>query len=888
MKTSQTIRKEFISFFEGKSHKFVRSSPVFPQDDPTLLFTNAGMNQFKDVFLKTGSRDYSRAVNSQKCIRASGKHNDLEDVGRDNYHHTFFEMLGNWSFGDYFKKEAIAWAWELLVDQWGLPGDKLYATVFGGSPEEGLEPDEEAERLWMEMTPLPPERVLRCGKHDNFWEMGDTGPCGPCSEVHMDLGEGTCPPGSAGEHECQVNQEGCWRFIELWNLVFIQFNRLPSGELEPLPAVHVDTGMGLERVTRVLQGKRSNYDSDLFTPILEAIAKETGVADGEGEVGVAFRVIADHLRSLTFAISDGALPSNEGRGYVLRRMLRRAARFGKVLGMSEPFIHKLVPVVGEVMGDAFPELQAQAGHAARVIKAEEEGFAQTLDRGLEIFERVLREQKKAKSKSLPGKQVFKLYDTYGFPADLTQLMAEERGFQVDMEAFEKLMEAQRAEARAAAPGLEEAGEWVVLNEGPHSQFEGYGALRLETRVHSFSRSPEGGLLLVLEHTPFYAEGGGQVGDQGRIFGEAGEWQVLDVQKDGDRIVHVCRGKEGKGDALPDAGPVTAEVDEARRSAITLNHTATHLLHRALKNVLGDHVNQAGSVVDPEHLRFDYTHFEKPGEGELEQVERMVNRAIRANTPLHIYQTGYDEAIAGGVTALFGEKYADEVRVVEVPEFSAELCGGCHVKATGDIGIFTIVSESSIASGVRRISAVSGEAAEALLRQANRLVGQLQARVNASAEELPRRIEALLEERKKLEQEVKSLKKGGRAEDARALLEKTTTVNGVTVLSSEVQADSVDELRSIADSLRKEMKNGVAVIAAVINGKASLLCVVTDDLVKRNVKAGDIVNRVADIAEGRGGGPPHMATAGVKNLSKLPLAVEQAPEVIDRYLAQLSA
>jgi alanyl-tRNA synthetase len=862
VKTSQTIRKEFIAFFEDKGHKFVRSSPVVPLDDPTLLFTNAGMNQFKDVFLETGTRDYSRAVNSQKCIRASGKHNDLEDVGRDNYHHTFFEMLGNWSFGDYFKREAIAWAWELLVGQWGLPADKLYATVFEGSPKEGLEPDTESEQLWCEVTPLR----------------------GPCSEVHLDLGEGTCPLDAAGQHTCGVNEEGCWRFIELWNLVFIQFNRLPSGELQPLPAKHVDTGLGLERVTRVLQGKTSNYDSDLFTPLLDAIAQLTGAVDGEGEIGVAFRVVADHVRSLTFAIADGALPSNEGRGYVLRRMLRRAARFGKVLGMQEPFIHQLVPVVGQVMGDAFPELHAQAEHAARVIRAEEESFAQTLDRGLEIFERVVRERSAAGNKTIPGEEVFKLYDTFGFPVDLTRLMAEEKGFAVDMEGFEALMEDQRARAKAVGQAALESGEWVVLAEGDHSRFEGYDRLKLETPVHSYRRTAEGKLHLVLARTPFYAEAGGQVGDQGRIHGPAGDWRVVDVQKEGDRIIHIA---EGEGE--PDGSPVTAEVSEAKRVPTVLNHTATHLLHRALKKVLGEHVNQAGSVVHPDYLRFDYTHFERPTEEQLETVERMVNRVIRENHATHIFETGYQEAMERGVTALFGEKYGDHVRVVEIPAFTAELCGGCHVRATGDIGIFKIVSESGIAAGVRRIAALTGEAAEEALRQTSRLVEQLKTTVNASAEELPARLEQLLEEKRQLEHELRGLRKSGRAQDAKALLEKTTKVNGINVLASEVEADSVEELRSLADSLRKGMKKGgVAVLGAVIKGKASLLCVVTDDLVKRNVKAGEIVNRVADLADGRGGGPPHMATAGAKDLRKFPQAVKQAPQVIDAYLSQLSA
>ncbi|MEE8395249.1 MAG: alanine--tRNA ligase [bacterium] len=881
MKSSGTIRKEFISFFEGKGHKFVRSSPVVPQDDPTLLFANAGMNQFKDVFLATGSRDYPRAVNSQKCIRASGKHNDLEDVGRDNYHHTFFEMLGNWSFGDYFKKEAIAWGWELLVDKWGLDAERLYATVFGGSPEEGLEPDLEAESLWLQLTPLPRERVLRCGKKDNFWEMGETGPCGPCSEIHMDLGEGTCPLAGKGGHECAVNVEGCWRFIELWNLVFIEFNRLPGARLEPLPAQHVDTGMGLERIVRVLQGKKSNYDSDLFKPLLKAVAEVTGVKDRPGEIGVAFRVIADHLRSLTFAISDGALPSNEGRGYVLRRMLRRAARFGQVLGMEQPFIHLLVPRVGEVMGEAFPEVVAQADHVARVIRAEEESFAQTLHRGLEIFERVAQQQSAAGTTELPGEEVFRLYDTYGFPVDLTRLLAGERGLTLDMERFETLMERQRAMGKAAGQtGPAEGGDWVMVAGGDHSRFEGYEALTLATVVHSY-RAREGGMALVLQKTPFYPEGGGQVGDQGEIAGQDGSWRVVDVKREGDRIVHLCEGQ-----AIPDDGPVTAAVDADRREATTLNHTATHLLQEALKRVLGDHVKQAGSVVHPHYLRFDYTHFEKPGEDGLEAVERQVNRQIRRNGSLAIYETDYDSAIGKGVVALFGEKYGDRVRVVEVPGFSAELCGGCHVVATGEIGIFKITSEGSVAAGVRRITALTGNAAEEHLRLASRAVELLKTSLNASVEELPLRVEQLHEDRKRLEKELKSAKTGSMGDQADMLLQKAKPVRGITVLAGEVEAASLEELRGLADRLRKRMEKGVGIIGAVIQGKGSLLCVVTDDLVRQNVKAGEIVNKVAELAEGRGGGPPHMATAGAKDIGKLPLAVRQAPEVIDSYLSEL--
>jgi alanyl-tRNA synthetase len=881
-KSAAAIRQEFIGFFEEKGHRFVRSSPVVPQDDPTLLFTNAGMNQFKDIFLAKGTRDYTRAVNSQKCIRASGKHNDLEDVGRDNYHHTFFEMLGNWSFGDYFKRDAIAWAWELLVARWGLEAGRLYATVFEGSPEEGLEPDEEAAALWSEVTPLPQARVLRFGKKDNFWEMGESGPCGPCSELHYDLGAGACPLGADGRHQCAVNVPGCWRFIELWNLVFIQYNRRPDGGLEPLPAKHVDTGMGLERIARVMQGRPSNYDTDLFTPLLAAIARETGAQDGPGETGVAFRVIADHLRALGFAITDGALPSNEGRGYVLRRMLRRAARFGKVLGMNEPFMHRLVPDLAAAMGEAFPELPARQEHVQRVIRAEEESFLLTLDRGLEIFERVVAQQAKGR-KVIPGEEMFRLYDTYGFPPDLTRLMAEERGLGTDMEGFERLMEAQRAKAKAAAGALAAEGDWETVTPGPHSAFVGYDTLSVEATVRSYRHVGDGKLWIVLDRTPFYAEGGGQVGDQGSLRGEAGSWQVLDTQRDGDRIVHVC-----EGDALPNEWPVQAEVDAERRVRTTLNHTATHLLHAALREVLGSHVNQAGSVVHPDSLRFDYTHFEKPTPAQLEDIESRVNRVIRRNVPLNIYSSGFDDAVQSGVMALFGEKYGDTVRVVQVPDFSKELCGGCHVRATGDIGLLTIVSESSIATGVRRIVALTGPAAEAHLRNSLHLVEQFRLKLNAGDEELLARLEALLEERRKLERELKSLRKGHMADGASALLEQAGEVRGVRVLASEVQADSMDELRAMADELRRKLKHGVAVLGAVINGKASLLCVVSDDLVREQVKAGEIVNQVAALADGRGGGPPHMATAGAKDVSRLPLAVQQAPAIIDAYLAQRGA
>jgi alanyl-tRNA synthetase len=884
VKSAHSIRREFIAFFEEKGHKFVRSAPVVPQNDPTLLFTNAGMNQFKDVFLGTGARDYKRAVNSQKCIRASGKHNDLEDVGRDNYHHTFFEMLGNWSFGDYFKREAIAWAWELLVERWRLDPRRLYATVFGGNEEEGLVPDTESERLWTEVTPLAGSRVMRFGKEENFWEMGETGPCGPCSEIHYDLGEGACPRAAEAGHRCGVNAQGCWRFMELWNLVFIQFNRDGAGTLEPLPARHVDTGMGLERIARVLQKKDSNYATDLFTPLIAAIEEITGRQDAPGEPGVAMRVIADHLRALSFAIADGAIPSNEGRGYVLRRMLRRAARFGRVLEMKEPFAHRLVPALVKRMGQAFPELKAQERHIAQVIRAEEESFGHTLDRGLEIFARIAAEMATGARREFPGEEAFKLYDTYGFPVDLTRLMAEERGFMVDMSAFNALMEAQRAKGKAASQGAGSAEGWVVVSEGPDSAFTGYQSLEEETAVRRHRRR-EGGLDIVLERTPFYPEGGGQVGDQGWIDGAAGEWRVVDTIREGDRILHLCEPATPVA-TVPDGRPVRARVDGARRIRTTLNHTATHLLHAALSQVLGNRVTQAGSVVHPDYLRFDYTHFEKPGEAQLEEVERLVSEQIRRNQALRIFETDYGSALKSGVIALFGEKYGDRVRVVQVDGFSSELCGGCHVRATGDIGSFKIISESSIAAGVRRIVALTGEGAEAHVRQALSLLETLKAQLNAPAEELAAKVGRLIEDKRQLERELQALRKQSLSDGAEQLLRAARSVRGVSVLASRVEAASMDELRTIADSIRQRLKTGVAVLGSIIQGKAMLLSVVSDDLVRRDVKAGEIVRLVADLAGGRGGGPPHMATGGAKDLDKLPAALEQAPQVIDTYLGRV--
>ena len=885
MKNSKEIRQEFISFFEDRGHRFVRSAPVVPNDDPTLLFSNSGMAQFKDVFLGTGVREYNRAANSQKCIRASGKHNDLEDVGHDNYHHTFFEMLGNWSFGDYFKKEAIEWAWELMTDVWGLPKDKLWATVYEGG--EGVEADEDAENLWRTRTDINPEQVLRFDKQDNFWEMGEVGPCGPCSELHIDLGEGTCP--LSDKHDCSVNLEGCWRFVELWNLVFIQYQRFPDGHLEPLAAQHVDTGMGLERVCRVLQGVDSNYSTDLFTPILAGISEVTGQEDSGGDVGVAYRVIADHLRSLSFAIADGAFPSNEGRGYVLRRMLRRATRYGRVLNMHEPFIYKLVPVLAEVMGDAFPEINKQQKHVQNVIQAEETSFGLTLDRGLEIFEKMVSTPETKAAEQLSGEDAFKLYDTYGFPVDLTRLMCEERGIGTDENGFDKLMHEQRTRAREAGKFKATLDEWTEISAGQDSKFVGYDILRTESKLRRHSRNDQGQWQFILDITPFYAESGGQVGDHGTLEQNRKKWNVVDVQKQGDSIIHFCEevnpeAKNASPDFTPDASPMTAVVNAELRLSTTNNHTAAHLMHEGLKQVLGEHVNQAGSLVNPEILRFDFTHFEKVTERQLEEIENIVNSVIRDNIPTDIYETPFQEALDSGITALFGEKYGDVVRVVKVSDFSEELCGGCHVKATGQIGQFRIFSEEAIASGVRRVVAVTGRQAELMSQEQGRVARSLRQLMNVPEVQVPEAVEKLAEDKRKLERELQTLRSDAALAGVSELIAQAEEVEGVLVLAKIIEVDSADTLRNMGQALREKMPSGIAWLATSMSGKSTLLCVVTDDLIARGFKAGELVNAVALLADGRGGGKPNMAQAGIKAPEKLAEALATAPVLVREKLA----
>ncbi len=851
--TANEIRQQFIDFFISKGHTFVPSAPVVPQDDPTLLFTNAGMNQFKDIFLGKGTRDYTRAVNSQKCIRVSGKHNDLEEVGRDTYHHTFFEMLGNWSFGDYYKREAITWAWELLTEVWKLPKEKLYATVH--------HTDDEAAELWAEVTDIGKERILRFGDKDNFWEMGPTGPCGPCSEIHIDLGEEFCTL-KGHDHDCGVNGD-CGRYIELWNLVFIQFNRDEEGKLHPLPSRHVDTGAGFERLVAVLQGKKSNYDTDVFMPILERIGELAGQDYHSSKEQMAFRVIADHIRMLTFSIADGGLPSNEGRGYVMRRILRRAARYGRKLNFREPFMYKIVPRVVEIMGDAYPEIRERQEHIQAVIRAEEDHFNRTLDRGLEIFEKIKDDLKSRGELVIPGHQVFRLYDTYGFPVDLTRILAEEHGLTIDMAGFEEMMEAQRNRAREASKFvMSDAGEqdWVVLNEGKDSRFVGYEELAIETHIMRY-RQTDDALQIILKETPFYAESGGQVGDKGTIRGEGFELKVKDTQKDGEHIVHMCEPVEN---FKPASDKVLAEVVTSARRDTQKNHTATHLLHAALRTVLGTHVTQAGSLVEPNRLRFDFTHFEKLTAEQLEEIERLVNRKIQENIALQISLEKFSEAKKKGAMALFGEKYGDVVRTIKIDDFSFELCGGTHVKSTGEIGLFVIVSEGGIASGVRRIEALTGPKAVEYVQQNRRYLQSLSALLNAKEAELAEKVEQLLNEKRQIEKELQKARTASLAAGVDDLLKSAETINGMQVIVHQAVDADMNQLKILGDRIREKAQNTVALLITENDGKLNLVCVVSDDLIKnRKLNAGNLVREVAKQVGGGGGGRPHLATAGGK-------------------------
>ena len=864
---SKDIREGFLRFFEGKAHTRVPSAPVVPQDDPTLYFTNAGMNQFKDVFLGLGKRDYVRAADTQKCMRVSGKHNDLEEVGYSPRHQTLFEMLGNWSFGDYFKRESIDWAWELLTEEWGLPKERLWATVFEGG--EGVPADEEAEEMWAAY--LPAERIVRLPAKENFWEMGATGPCGPCSEVHFYHGDDI----AAQSREGFLNDDGN-TYEEFWNLVFIQYNRDDSGALHPLPAQHVDTGMGLERISSIIQGVSSNYETDIFQPLIHRIADLSGKRYS-GEHAVPMKVIADHIRALSFTIADGALPSNEGRGYVLRRILRRAARYARQLDQNNPFLYQFVDDVADSLGHVFPELVQKREHVKLVVRAEEESFGKTLDRGLEIFERFSAEGQ------ISGSDAFQLYDTYGFPLDLTQLIAREREIPVvELEVFERELDEQRSRARQATKGRFRATEGVGdALEGAHSDFVGYEELETESEVVRADINEEGRVQLFLDKTPFYAESGGQIGDQGLVEGDGFSVAITDVQKARGGIVHLGQLVSGEAEAL--GGSVHAKVNGEARAAAARNHTATHLLHEALRQTLGEHVGQMGSLVTPDRLRFDFSHFVATEPEQLLQVVEMVNEKVRADIEVETFEEELDRAKEMGAQALFGEKYDQRVRVVRIGDYSLELCGGTHVASTGEIGFFDVVAESGIAAGTRRAEALTGRGAEIAVRQQRDILARLASQINAPFEALPDKVDALLERQRELERSVDELRRriaSFEADDLSGALE----IEGFTVVARRTDVEDVPALRAMADSLREKLGSGVGVLGAEFDGKGSFIAVVTEDLIKeRGLKAGDIVRSVAQLTGGSGGGKPHLAQAGARDISKMDDALAAVPEIVTAQL-----
>ncbi|MBW7841948.1 MAG: alanine--tRNA ligase [Ignavibacterium sp.] len=860
--TSQQIRQQFFDFFKNKEHRLVQSAPVVPFDDPTLLFTNAGMNQFKDVFLGLGTRDYKRAVDTQKCIRVSGKHNDLEEVGHDTFHHTFFEMLGNWSFGDYYKKEAIKWAWELLTEVWKLPKERLWATVYKN--------DDEAFEFWKSETDINPKNILRFGEKDNFWEMGETGPCGPCSEIHINVGDDYKNPDlvNAGSPEC----------IEIWNLVFIQYNRDENGKLNELPAKHVDTGMGFERVCAVLQNKKSNYDTDVFTSIIEKVSKLSKIKYDKEENKIPMRVIADHIRALTFAIADGAVPGNDGRGYVLRRILRRAARYGRKINLNEPFLYKLVNIITDTMGDVFPEVIEKKEYVKKVIKAEEESFNSTLDRGIELFDEVVKRLIKQNLKVIPGDEVFKLYDTYGFPADLTNVMAREINFAIDEEGFNKLMNEQKERGREASKdkfaavnvNLNDLTGFDLVSSDP-TVFTGYDELQSKAVVVGVKNNGDN-TLVILDRSPFYVESGGQVDDLGKIIIGSQSYNVIDVTKINDQIIHVLSSADNQ--LLKPGAEVIAEVDENRRWDIMRNHSVTHFLHKALREVLGTHVQQAGSYVGPDRLRFDFTHFAKLTNEEIQKIESIVNEQTRKNYPLkHHRNTPFDEAKKMGALMFFGDKYGDKVNVVQFGDFTLEFCGGTHVHNSSEIGLFKILSESSIASGVRRIEAVTGAGVE-------KFIQSQQEQLKLSEQ----KIEELIDSKKKLEKEIAELKMKDKLEQLDHIFSLSSEEKSVKIFKGKVQADSMDELKSFGDEMRNKIKSGIGVLIAQIEDKVGIVCVVSDDLIKdKNLSAGKIVGELAKLVGGGGGGRPHLATAGGKDVSQIVPALSKVGKIVADFL-----
>ena len=870
MLTAKEIRESFKQFFASKEHQIVPSAPMVVKGDPTLMFTNAGMNQFKDIILGNVPRKYPRVADSQKCLRVSGKHNDLEEVGHDTYHHTMFEMLGNWSFGDYFKKEAINWAWEYLVEVLKLNPERLYATVFEGSPAEGLDRDNEAAGYWEQY--LPKDHILNGNKHDNFWEMGDTGPCGPCSEIHIDLRSDEERAAVSGAD--MVNKDHP-QVIEIWNLVFMQFNRKADGSLEPLPAKVIDTGMGFERLCMALQGKTSNYDTDVFQPIIKVIAGMAGPTYGtDKQQDIAMRVIADHIRTIAFAITDGQLPSNAKAGYVIRRILRRAVRYGYTfLDRKEAFMYKLLPVLIETMGDAYPELIAQKTLIEKVIKEEEESFLRTLETGIRLLDKKMEETKAAGKTVLNGVDAFTLYDTYGFPLDLTELILRENGMEADIEEFNKAMQKQKERARNAA--AIETGDWITLKEG-ECKFVGYDLFECEAEILRYRQIKQKNKVLyqiVLDQTPFYAEMGGQVGDTGWLIADDEKIDVIDTKRENNLPVHLVA-------KLPKdvTATFTAKINVKKRIQCECNHSATHLLHEALREVLGTHVEQKGSYVSPDSLRFDFSHFQKVTDEEIRKVEILVGEKIRANFPLEEHRNmPIAEAKALGAMALFGEKYGDEVRVVKYGS-SVELCGGTHIPATGMIGSLRVIGESSIAAGVRRIEAVTAEGAEQFVYAQQDLIRELRALMNHMpnlAQAMKKSIEENAEMKKQIEDYIRE--KSMRLKEE--IVAKASESNGIKVMQFVGKANA-DAMKNVAFQIKAETTDSFVFVAGIIDdNKCTLMLMLSDDLVKEGLHAGKIVKEAAKHIQGGGGGQPHFATAGGKNMEGLSIAVGAVKEAV---------
>lgn len=870
--TSQEIRKAFLDFFEKKEHQIVRSAPMVVKNDPTLMFTNAGMNQFKDIFLGNDPVKHPRIADTQKCLRVSGKHNDLEEVGHDTYHHTMFEMLGNWSFGDYFKKEAINWAWEFLVDTMGVAPDRLYATIFEGDESDGVVRDTEALDYWKQY--LPEDRIINGNKKDNFWEMGDTGPCGPCSEIHIDI--------RSDEERAQkpgvelVNQDHP-QVIEIWNLVFIQYNRRADGKLLELPAKHVDTGMGFERLCMVLQGKQSNYDTDVFQVIIEEIGKLSGKKYGNNEQqDIAMRVIADHLRAIAFAIADGQLPSNNKAGYVIRRILRRAVRYGYTfLDFREAFIYQLVPVLKQQMGEQFPELKAQEALIGRVIKEEEESFLRTLETGLKLLDGIMNKTRREGLNEVNGTDAFTLYDTYGFPLDLTELILKENQLSVNQQEFSTAMEAQKNRSRNAA--AQEAGDWIVVKQDEREEFIGYDHLTAEihiTRYREVKTNKKTLYHLAFSYTPFYAEAGGQIGDKGYIEANGEKISILDTQKENNLIIHIA-------EKLPSdpAATFKAVVPEKVRRLTANNHTATHLLDHALRKVLGPHVEQKGSLVTPDYLRFDFSHFQKVSEEEMIKIQRIVNELIRQNLKAEVFnQVPMNEAQEMGAIALFGEKYGDLVRVVKFGD-SVELCGGTHVEATGQIGMFHITSESAISAGVRRIEAITADRVEQMMEENTSIMKQVKQLLN-NPNNLAGSVQDVLDNNRELQKQLEGFAKKEAMEVKATLKNSIENIDGINVLTAMVPLNDAQLIKDLAFQLKGEVENLFLVMGAEVNGKANLSIMISDALVnEKGLNAGKIIREASKAIQGGGGGQAFYATAGGRKVDGLAEAFEIAKKAL---------